>query len=90
MLPKARFHKQLKEASFYDVFFGSVESWVEPDPDFMASALTVAQENGLSALDALHGAVALASNAAEIVTTEKEGRPIHRLKNVTVRTIHRA
>jgi predicted nucleic acid-binding protein len=88
VLPKARFHNQREEASFYEVFFGSVEIWAQPDPGLMTNALTVAQEIGLSALDALHGAAALACNAAEIITTEKPSRPIHRLKNVKVRTIH--
>jgi predicted nucleic acid-binding protein len=88
VLPKACFQKRLEEVSFYEDFFGRVEIWVEPDPGFMAKTLTVAQENGLAALDALHGTAALVSNAVEIVTTEKEGRPIHRLKNITVQTIH--
>jgi predicted nucleic acid-binding protein len=57
----------------------------DPGRSFASSAF--AQERGLSALDALHGAAALAVNAAELVTTEKRSRPIHRLTQLKVTTI---
>jgi hypothetical protein len=43
---------------------------------------------GLAALDALHLASALASNADEIVTTERSTKPIHRTQLIRVLSIH--
>jgi predicted nucleic acid-binding protein len=87
VLPKAWFHRRTDEVSFYEEYFRGVDHWVEPGENLVASALSLAREMGLSALDALHGAAALAVNAAELVTTEKRGRPIHRLKRIGVTTI---
>jgi predicted nucleic acid-binding protein len=43
---------------------------------------------GLSALDALHVAAAIATGSTELVTSEKPGKPIHRLRRVSVRSIY--
>jgi hypothetical protein len=59
----------------------------DPGRSFASSAF-VRLEVGLSALDALHGAAALAANASEIITTERRGRPIHRLTQIKITTIH--
>lgn len=87
VLPKALFHRRTDEVSFYEDYFRSVDHWVEPETTLVESALSLAQERGLSALDALHGAAALAVNAAELVTTERRSRPIHRLTQIKVTTI---
>lgn len=88
VLPKASFHRRVDELSFYESYFSGVDHWAEPGATLIESALSLAQEKGLSALDALHGAAALAVNASEIVTTERLGRPIHRLTQVKIRTLH--
>jgi hypothetical protein len=87
VLPKALFHGRTEEVSFYEDYFRSVDHWVEPGVILVESALSLAQERGLSALDALHGAAALATNAAELITTERRSRPIHRLTQIKVTTI---
>jgi predicted nucleic acid-binding protein len=88
VLPKAIFHKQEEEAAFYEAFFQAVGQWVEPNPLLLERAITLGSKNGLSALDALHAAAALSIKAAEIVTTEKKGKPLHRLTSIKVTTIH--
>ena len=87
VLPKASFHRRTDEVLFYEDYFRSVDHWVEPGETLVANALSLARENGLSALDALHGAAALAANATELVTTERRSRPIHRLTRLRVTTI---
>jgi predicted nucleic acid-binding protein len=87
VLPKAKFHKRADEVSFYEDYFRSVDHWAEPGVTLVETALLLAQERGLSALDSLHGAAALAVNASEIITTERRDRPIHRLTQVKVTTI---
>jgi predicted nucleic acid-binding protein len=88
VLPKAVFHKQGEEAAFYEAYFRGVDQWVEPDLAVVEGALALGIKNGLSALDALHGAAALLANASEMVTTEKSGKPLHRLTHLKVTTIY--
>jgi len=87
VLPKASFHRRTDELAFYDDYFRSVDHWVNPGEALTANALSLARENGLSALDAIHGAAALEAKAAELVTTERRSRPIHRLTRIKVTTI---
>jgi predicted nucleic acid-binding protein len=48
------------------------------------SAYRIAQEHGLSAIDALHIAAAIATGAEEFITTEKPGKPIYRVSSINV------
>ena len=52
----------------------------------MNDALKVASDYGLSALDGLHLAAALAVGADELVTTEGAAKPIHRAAGVRITT----
>jgi predicted nucleic acid-binding protein len=88
ILPKAMFHKRLEEVSFYDVFFAAVTRWAEPDSALADKALLLASTFGLSALDALHVAAALSVGADELLTTERQQKPIHRVTEIRVRTLH--
>jgi predicted nucleic acid-binding protein len=88
ILPKAVFHKRLDEVSFYDVFFAAVERWAKPDAALSDWAQSLASRFGLSALDALHVAAALAVGADEILTTEKPQKPIHRVTELHVRSLY--
>jgi predicted nucleic acid-binding protein len=88
VLPKAVFHRNTDESAFYEEFFESVEKWSPVDRGLIEDALRVATNAGLSALDALHVAAALAVGADELITTERPGKPIHRVREITVRTIH--
>jgi hypothetical protein len=88
VLPKALFHRRTDESAFYEEFFQSVERWAPVGQDFLEDALRVATAAGLSALDALHIAAALRVGADELITSEKLGKPVHRVQGITVRTIH--
>jgi len=88
VLPKALFHKRTDESDFYEEFFQSVDTWAPLETGVLGNALRVASVSGLSALDALHVAAALAVGADELITSEKPGKPIHRVRGITVRTIH--
>jgi predicted nucleic acid-binding protein len=86
VVPKALFHRSLEEIAFYEGFFRGVTHWADP-LSLTEKAFSVAVENGLSALDALHAAAALSVNASEIITSEKSRKPIHRVAGVTVTSI---
>jgi predicted nucleic acid-binding protein len=88
VLPKPLFHKNSEEAAFYEAFFEAVTGWAHWDESLLHEAFALASRSGLSALDALHAAAALSIGAGEIVTTEKLGRPIHRIPGIRVTTIH--
>lgn len=88
VLPKAVFHKRLDEVSYYDVFFAAVERWAELDSALTDRAQSLASRFGLSALDALHVAAALSVGADELLTTEKPQKPIHRVTEIRVRSLH--
>jgi predicted nucleic acid-binding protein len=88
VLPKPLFHKRTDEAAFYEAFFEAVTDWARWDDTLLERALDLASRSGLSALDALHAAAALSLGADEIVTTEKLGRPIHRVPGILIRTLH--
>ena len=88
VLPKAFFHKKRQETEFYEAFFERVESWVRVDEGLTVQAMALAVRFGLSALDALHLTAALQLGADEVITSEKAGRPIHRITQVVVKTIH--
>jgi hypothetical protein len=90
VLPKATFHRRHGEASFYEAFFAAVERWAEPDSALAGSAQSLASRFGLAALDALHVAAALSVGADELLTTERLQKPIHRVTEIRVRSLHPA
>lgn len=86
VLPKALHNQRTDEAEFYETFFGEVARWSPVSAELVERAFNQAVQFGLSALDALHVASALESEADEIVTGEKPtGLP--RVTSLPVRTI---
>jgi predicted nucleic acid-binding protein len=59
------------------------------DVELLEDAARLAAKYGLSAVDAIHAAAALMSKATGIITTERATKPLHRLTEVRVTTIHR-
>jgi predicted nucleic acid-binding protein len=87
VLPKAIYHKSNPEADFYEEFFRSVAVMVPIDHQLSGTAYAEAVSSGLSAVDSLHVAAAHLGGAEELVTTEKETKPIHRTRRIKVVTI---
>jgi predicted nucleic acid-binding protein len=81
--PKATFHKRRVEAAFYDRFFRDAER-VRDLERIDKIARAEAEKHGLGAMDALHLAAAHAGGAAELITTERRSKPIHRSALVEV------
>lgn len=88
VLPQARFNKRDLELAFYEDFFSAVSVWATDLQAITDAALTEASTYGVEAVDALHVAAAALVGAAELVTTEKPARSIHRARSVKVTTIH--
>ncbi len=86
-IPKPIYNKRQLELEFYERFFAGVSVWAEPNAVLLELALKEGSESGLSAMDSLHVASAIATKSHELVTSEGQTKPIHRSKQVRVRTI---
>jgi predicted nucleic acid-binding protein len=87
VLPKALFNTKSNEAEFYSSFFQAVSHWPDDTDTVVRHAYEIAVKFGLAALDALHVAAALIVGAEELVTTEKRGKPLHRVAGILVRPL---
>ena len=70
------------EIAHFQGLFELVKVWVPLDDDLAMRARELRTEYGLGSLDALHVAAAEAGVADQFVTTEKHGKPIHRVSQV--------
>lgn len=87
LLPKAEFHKQRVELSFYHEYFLRV---VEEEPvseSLAREAYVLAAKYGLAAADALNLAAAIRLRADEFITTEKGEKPMFRLREIKVTSL---
>lgn len=82
VLPKAICYKQQAEINFYEFFFSNVTNWATDLEQLTQSAYELASTYGLSGLDALNIAAAIALNADEFITTEKPTKPLYRVPNL--------
>lgn len=69
-----KFNKH-REVAFYERFFKSVMTWIDP-ASIMQPAYDLACQYGLGAIDALHLASAI-TVSAEFVSAEKPTKPIY-------------
>jgi len=70
VLPKARFHGRHMELVHFQTFFARVVAWAVMSDVLFETALRIASEDGINAIDALHIAAALQVGAEEFVTAE--------------------
>lgn len=87
VLPKAFYGKRQAEVEFYETFFAAVLHWADALDLVVEEAQRRANAHGLGAMDALHVAAAISVGADELVTTEKPGKPMHRVEDVKVISI---
>lgn len=88
VLPKPAFEKRPLELDFYSVFFQRAET-SEPFSDELGrDALALAKKYGLASGDALNLASAIRQGAKEFFTSELPGKPMFRVREVKVVSIH--
>jgi predicted nucleic acid-binding protein len=85
LLPQPTFHKRRAELAFLEDFFGRVAEWCEASEDLVATALAEAGAIPLSAVDAIHVAAAKRLKTDEFITAERPGKPLHKVRGLTVR-----
>ena len=84
LLPQPTFHKRKAELAFLEDFFARVVDWCEASEDLVAAALAEAGAVPLSAVDAIHVAAAKRLKADELITAERPGKPLHKVRGLKV------
>ena len=84
LLPQPTFHKRKAELAFLEAFFARVVDWCEASEELVAAALAEAGAVPLSAVDAIHVAAAKRLKADELVTAERPGKPLHKVRGLKV------
>jgi len=87
VIPKAIYEERQAEVEFYDEFFERVRTHVHSSRTLVEEAQSEACVAGLSAVDALHVAAAKRATSAELVTTERNTKPLFRATGILVRSI---
>ena len=88
LLPKPTFEKRLTEVEFYNEHFDRVLG-CEPFSEALGkSAMALAKKYGLAAGDALNLAAAIRQDADEFVTSELPGKPLFRVRQIKVISLH--
>jgi len=62
-----------------------VSDWCKASEDLVTAALAEAGAVPLSAMDAIHVAAAKRLNADELVTAERPGKPLYKVRGLKVR-----
>jgi hypothetical protein len=88
LMPKPAFFKQEAEIQFYQTHFRAATSEEPLSRELGEAADELARQHGLAAVDALHLAAAIRQGAEEFITAEKPGKPMFRVRGITVKSIH--
>ncbi len=75
VIPLPTKFKRLRELHFYERFFDKITIWIDEAP-LIPSALGLACQHGLGAIDALHLIAAITVNA-EFISAEKPTKPLY-------------
>ncbi len=88
LLPKPTFERRFSELQFYNRHF-SETSACEPFSEALGTAaLALGKKHGLSAGDALNLASAIRLGTDEFITSELPGKPMFRVSEIKVISLH--
>ncbi len=88
LLPKPMFEKRRAEVEFYNDHFNVAVATESFSAELGNAALALAKKHGLAAMDALHLASAIRQGADEFITSELPGKPMFRVKELKVISLH--
>jgi len=89
VLPKPTFHGRTEEVEFMEAVLDAAET-VDTSPDLTRGAIEFASRYDMTPIDALHVSAAKGGNVHELVTMEKTGKPMCRVKEITVVSLYSA
>lgn len=88
LLPKPTFERRQTEVEFYNEHFAAAAG-CEPFSEALGkAAMALAKKHGLAAGDALNLAAAIRQGADEFVTSELPGKPIFRVHQIKITSLH--
>ena len=88
VLPKPTFHKIQEEIDFMQAIFDDASENVATSPELTGRAVAMASKYDMTPIDALHIGAAAISGVDELVTMEKPTKPMCRVTEVKVISIH--
>ena len=88
LLPKPKFEKRRRELDFYQAHFDEVKAFEPLSVEVGNEAETLAARYGLAGPDALQIAAAIRQGVAEFYTSEKPGKPMFRVKELKIISLH--
>ncbi len=83
-LPKATFRRDAAEAHFLNETFETFSEWTSIDDALVQEAVEIGARYDVVNIDALHVAAAIRARPDQFVTTEKPGKPLHRVREVEI------
>jgi predicted nucleic acid-binding protein len=89
-IPQATYNRRRNEVGFYEDYFNAVPHWVQQSRRLTNQAFDLASRYGLTAVDALHIAAAVAASADEFITAERPTSPLSRVRELRVSTIYQS
>lgn len=75
VIPLPTKYQRVRELNFYERFFARVTLWIDEEP-LLPSAVILACQHGLGAMDALH-LTAASSVSAEFISAERPTKPLY-------------
>lgn len=88
VLPKPIFHKKQEEIDFMQAILDGASKNVATSPELTGEAVALASKYDLTPIDALHIGAAAISGVDELGTMEKPTKPMCRVTEVKVISIH--
>jgi len=90
VLPKPTFHERREEIDFMQAIFESASENVSTSSELTRRAVALASRYDMTPIDALHIGAAAVSGVDELVTMEKPTKPICKVQEVRVTSLHSA
>ena len=87
VLPKPTFLGRTEEVEFMQEVLGQAEN-VPSSPDLTETSLDLAARYDMTPIDALHVGTAAVAEVDELVTMEKPTKPMCRVQEVNVKSLH--
>ncbi len=88
VLPKPRFHHKEEEIEFMEAVFENASENVATSDKLTGKAVELASRYDMTPIDALHVGAAVIAGVDELVTMEKSTKPMCRVTEVRVVSVH--
>jgi len=88
VLPKPMFHRRQEEIEFMQTVLESAAEDVPSSKELTRQALDLAARYDMAPMDSLHVGAAVIARVDELVTLEKQTRPMLRVKEIRVTSLH--